>query len=259
MKILTYSDLHLEFDGFTPKKKWFESADITVQVGDMHSSPQNINILKSWDTPVIFVPGNHDFWNPVKKVESLSSSWGEPSSNFHCPFSFGINDAVDQMKQAAAGSKVTVLYNDFVVVDGVRFIGTTLWYDASLMDFDELLYLNDYRRIYNNNRQLIAPEDIQQEHDRAKLFLQETISTHFDGPTVLLTHHPARKIPNVDSLAYGTDLEYLWKDRVNLMVHGHLHQNDDLKIGTTRVVSNPRGYPREDARSTFNQTLIVEV
>jgi calcineurin-like phosphoesterase family protein len=260
LKLLIYSDLHLEFDAFNPKKKWFQAADLTVQVGDLHHSPHNIGVLKSWNTPVLFVPGNHDFWNPVHKRSSISGyTWGGPTHDYYCPYTFSLREAVEQMRDAAAGSQVQVLYNDSVVMDGVRFLGTTLWYDALSMHPRELKDLNDYSRMFNDQHAPIAAEDIQREHEIAKTFIADTLAVPFDGPTVLLTHHPARKIPGVYSPAYGTDLESIWKDRVALMVHGHHHQKFDLHIGTTRVVANPRGYPDDGVRSRFKRDLIVEV
>lgn len=44
-----------------------------------------------------------------------------------------------------------------------------------------------------------------------------------------------------------------------LWVHGHSHEPVDYKIGETRVVSNPRGYPREECHNRFSTfTLVVD-
>lgn len=43
-----------------------------------------------------------------------------------------------------------------------------------------------------------------------------------------------------------------------LWIHGHIHAQSDYLIGETRVIANPRGYPREDV-GDFQPDLVVEV
>jgi Icc-related predicted phosphoesterase len=43
-----------------------------------------------------------------------------------------------------------------------------------------------------------------------------------------------------------------------LWVHGHIHSQSDYHIGETRVIANPRGYPREEV-GPFRPDLVVEV
>jgi hypothetical protein len=45
--------------------------------------------------------------------------------------------------------------------------------------------------------------------------------------------------------------------RVDLFIHGHVHNSADYHVGRTRVVCNPHGYGRENA--AFNPSLIIEV
>ena len=40
-------------------------------------------------------------------------------------------------------------------------------------------------------------------------------------------------------------------DNIKLWVHGHTHDEFDYKIGITRVVCNPRGYPKEKSNWHF--------
>lgn len=262
MKILIYSDLHLEFDSFTPKKEWLEKADLVVQVGDLQYAPNNIKILKSWNVPILFIPGNHDFWNPIYESKSM---YGFGFAKIKLRYERHVKMAIQQMKEAADGSKVKVLYNDSVEIDGVKFIGTTLWYNAKALTEGEVLNINDYKRIFRAEDKLIDTEFVQEEHNAAVKYIDTELGTPFDGKRVLLTHHPAWITPKIAEMGfcskvYGTNLNDLWKDRADIMVHGHTHEHIDTKIGNTRIICNCRGYPHQhQLRSKFNKQLIVEI
>ncbi|MCL5405760.1 MAG: phosphatase, partial [Deltaproteobacteria bacterium] len=67
--------------------------------------------------------------------------------------------------------------------------------------------------------------------------------------------------PNIDILsgAYASNEEDLVKELgADLWVHGHIHQACDYRIGKTRIVSNPKGYPGE-AATEFNPDFVVEI
>jgi predicted phosphodiesterase len=261
MKLLIYSDLHLEFDGFQPKKEWLQNVDLVIQVGDLQHAPNNINILKSWEVPVLFVPGNHDFWNPMFSIPDPYST----SPRHEIVYKHHLLQAVEKMKEAAFGSMVHVLYNDVIEFGGIQFLGTTLWYDALKLSKPESMHLNDYYRIFMAQDKPIQREFIAEEHLKATQFIRETLAVPFDGKRVLLTHHPAWIPPIVwDEYgplgkAYGTDLSRLWKGNIDLMVHGHVHDNIDTRIEQTRILCNPRGYPREDTRRTFKKQLVFNL
>jgi hypothetical protein len=48
------------------------------------------------------------------------------------------------------------------------------------------------------------------------------------------------------------------KSRVPLWIHGHTHYNVDYVIGSTRVLTNQRGYPDQFCKG-FDPSLVVEV
>ena len=60
------------------------------------------------DKPVLFVPGNHEFYNG-ERTRTLKA-----------------------LREAAVGTNVHLLDRDEVVLNGVRFLGTTLWTDFEL-------------------------------------------------------------------------------------------------------------------------------
>lgn len=72
------------------------------------------------------------------------------------------------------------------------------------------------------------------------------------GPHGPPTTRPARAPWNAykdddGNPAYASDLEpILLSRKPDLWVHGHVHNSNDYRIGTTRVVSNPKGMGRRD-------------
>ena len=43
-----------------------------------------------------------------------------------------------------------------------------------------------------------------------------------------------------------------------LVLHGHLHRQSDYRLGDTRVVCNPRGYPNQ-RNPSFVPDLVIEI
>ncbi len=260
LRALVYSDLHTEFSAFQPKKLWLENADVVVQTGDMHYGAHSVSQLKNWNRPVVFVPGNHEFWNPVVK----RPNWEPYAATRYVwtpVYEKTFAQTLDEMRAAAENSGVHVLYNDRVVLDGVEFLGTTLWYEALKLSHWDKKRLVDYARIFQAERELLTAEFVQQEHDKAVSFLAHALANPLSDRRVLVTHHPPVAYTGNDStgVAYGTALEHLWKDKVQLLVHGHVHTHTDRMVGTTRVVCNPRGYPDDPDRQKFQKQWMVSV
>jgi 3',5'-cyclic AMP phosphodiesterase CpdA len=61
MKLRVLSDLHLEFLDWTPPAV---EADVVVLAGDIHGGVRGVEWARRQfpDTPVIYVPGNHEFY-----------------------------------------------------------------------------------------------------------------------------------------------------------------------------------------------------
>jgi Icc-related predicted phosphoesterase len=60
--------------------------------------------------------------------------------------------------------------------------------------------------------------------------------------------------------AFASRLEDLIeKYQPALWIHGHTHEPCDYELFGTRVLCNPRGYPREKRGSAFDPGLVVEI
>ena len=107
MKVHILSDLHLEAASFVPP---ITHADVIILAGDIGVGCQGIEWARdAFEVPVIYVPGNHEY-------HDLSFSMGEHR---------------EDMLRATSGSQVSLLDNDVTVINGVRFIGTTMWTDLN--------------------------------------------------------------------------------------------------------------------------------
>lgn len=242
MKIQVMSDLHLEFYG-DPMKFIDElpiRANILVLAGDIMSFkmfPYLRAFCQRWKH-VLYVPGNHEYYdyhlNPRNSSlrELIGISVQEP--NFD------------------------LLYRDVRIIEGVRFLGATLWFPET-GDPSEEIYrnqMNDFRLIKD------AVPWIGYEHNFDHAFLENNIQKG----DVVITHH----LPHPESINEryegsplnryfcSEDAAHLVESRhAQLWIHGHTHTACDYKIQGTRVVCNPAGYPGD--LSTFTPDFTVDV
>jgi predicted phosphodiesterase len=246
MRIHVLSDLHLEFAEFCAP---VAGADVVVLAGDIDVKGRAVQwALQRFTCPVVLVAGNHDFYG----------------SNFA--------SVERRMRAAARGSNVHVLENESVVIQGVRFLGATLWTDyqltgnAPLAQWDALRSMNDFRRIRNGCFRKITPADLLERHRASRRFLETALAEPFEGKTVVVTHHAPcelslserfRRAPGHLNAAYASRLEPLMGPNVALWVHGHTHDSCDYEVYGTRVVCNPRGYAPDDTNKAFDAGLVV--
>lgn len=253
MRLRILSDLHLEHFDVEPELPQV-SADVVVLAGDIHRQGEGL----AWAAerlqgmPVILVAGNHEFYGT--RMTELRA----------------------QMREEAERRGIHFLDNDAVVIDGVRFLGTTLWTDFALYAADEgheplvtreLAYrlMQDFHLIEHPQGEVFTPEACQALHREARTWLETELATPYDGPTVVVSHHaplreciPPRYRGDPLSPAFASHLGDLM-GRMELWVHGHVHEPVDLQIEGTRVIANPAGYPDEFETPLFVPDLVVEV
>lgn len=247
MRIRILSDLHHEHFGGRRELPAIE-ADVVVLAGDIHSHLEGLYWAREAfaDTPVIYVAGNHEF------------------------YSSDLPELTQAMRNLARELDIHFLENDAVVIDGVRFLGTTLWTDFQLYGADAyptahelaLQLMPDFNCIDWFGADF-TPEHSIALHQASRAWLHERLDEPFSGPNIVITHHApsARSIPPQfvgDGLspAFASNCDELVA-RADLWIHGHVHQSLDYYIGNARVVANPGAYPREDGG--FDATKIIEV
>lgn len=236
MKIITYSDVHLEFG-----HNWHPPTDIDGDVmllaGDIvsfkHYNPLKF-LLKFWNKPVIYISGNHEYYNTNMDVaERVALEWiSRKLPNVH------------------------YLKNSAIEIDGVHFYGGTMWTDFDGGNYQAMRcaqeYMNDYWVIRTDKTQKLTPEDTLKFHEQYVENLIKWFETDLSGPRVVLSHHAP--IPGPTGLNRHGDREiepaYTSRDMIkiidkyqpDLWVYGHTHQPNDQTFGKTRIISNPRGY-----------------
>ena len=128
MRIRILSDLHVDFG---PVALPHVEADITVLAGDIRPGKSALKWISENfpEQPIIYVLGNHEFYGSA------------------------IPKLIEDFRRMCAGSNIHILENDRLTIDGVRFLGCTLWTDFSLFGDPAVAgreaakVMNDYRRI----------------------------------------------------------------------------------------------------------------
>ena len=235
--------------------------DVAVFAGDIDSPMTNSIrwLARQRDgvlggKPVIFVMGNHEVYR------------------------FDIDVEPEGAKAEAVKYGIHVLDMNAVAIDGVRFMGCTLWTDYALYDDPEgakkaaRLSMNDHRLVRKGARYM-TPDDVAETHAKHRAWLAEELRAPFEGPTVVVTHHlpsassvAPRWMGNPITPAFASDLDGLiLETQPDLWIHGHTHDSSDYRIGKTRILCNPKGYgPREMGETfeniaAFNEALVVKV
>jgi predicted phosphodiesterase len=247
MRLHLLSDLHLEFEDFAPPPT---DADVILLPGDIHVGVKGIEWAKrTFGKPVIYVPGNHEFYR--QNIDKLGA----------------------EMEAAAHGSNVHVLRDEEIVIDGVRFLGGTLWTDFKYSGNQPFAAqaakqaMEDYRLIrIGASYKKFHPRDAMLKHSQTKLFIAERTARPFPGKTVVLSHHAPSALSVAPqfaddelSSAYASRLEHLFGEHIALWVHGHMHHSVDYQERGTRVVCNPRGYSPKELNPDFEPGLVLEL
>ena len=242
MKLRILSDLHFEFhkdlgatfiSGFSDP-----DYDVLVLAGDITSAQNIKNTFRLIKRavglrPVIYVPGNHEYYSSSPKV---------------------ISRILEECK--IENSRLHVLDDNVLVISGQRFVGSTLWFphsggfergDDGLNDFN---YIDGFR------------DWIGQKASASAKFLDENV----EPGDVVITHHlPSFKSVHEvykDSFLnkyFVHNVEPIVERGAKLWVHGHTHMSMDYKICDTRVVCNPFGYLRMEENSKFIEKFTLEI
>lgn len=163
MKLHILSDLHLNVAAFEVPET---DADIVVLAGDIARPKEAIAWASAVAKPLLYVPGNHEYYGG-----SIAST-------------------VEEMRQLCCRSDIYVLDNDAVVIDGVRFLGTTLWTDFQLFGGDErrdlaidaaLNFMHDFSRIRMDevSETLFTPAASAVQFTRHANWLEERLAESF--------------------------------------------------------------------------------
>ena len=280
MRIFPISDLHLErrrLDLIAPPAEPF---DLLACPGDLHEGHPERGLAAllhlAQGRPIVLVPGNHERYAPTGDRRTAPELLA------------ALEDEVARLNEL--GARIHLLQRaQSCVIDGVRFVGTTLWSDWNLArrwlapdapdrPADPVAYaaarmtdpvtgsreyLGAIRKADGSPWQ---PADAMAEHRIERAALHAALQIPHDGPTVVVTHHPASPLAAdrfrdvagvpwwVPAFYASTALDALSDPaRPALWISGHFHAGHDLAVGRCRWVSNPV------EGATYSSDFVVEV
>jgi predicted phosphodiesterase len=269
LKIFFLSDIHVDsrtenyelwqnFHEICQKEK---PAAIVI-AGDLASSTCGIDdgLRLFADLPVIkmYVPGNHDFWEPTAS--------GEEGSGFSI-----LQKHHTIIPELCRKNDWIYLPGNPQNISGIAFVGSPCWYDYSLMPQNNPFSIDDFRQKSRKGR--IWQDAIRcrfdnlpphkQDEELTHIFFQElkadleTIN-HKSKPkeTILVSHFLfhrefLRFTDDWDFNYFGAFMgsnfyqELFTPYNIGYHICGHLHRRQHMKINGTRVFLNPVGYLRE--------------
>lgn len=253
MRLALYSDLHNECGVPWEPPESALQADVVVLAGDIGSHTHGLEwaARRFPKQPIVYVAGNHEYYDAQLGL----------MDEFQKPF-------WEQMD-------VHFLDHQSFELDGVRFLGCTLWSSFGLYGTDKAeaymavakRRINDYWMIHARNGKRLEPRGTLKLCCAAVCWLEGELSKPFDGKTVVVTHfapHPRCVAPQHQgsdvSPYFVTDLSWLMeKYRIDLWCYGRTHTNINFVAENgCRVVTNRRGYPGERCNG-FNPRLMIEV
>jgi len=253
MKLHILSDLHLSV---CPMERPQAEADMVILAGDISRPAEAAQWAAGFGKPVLYVPGNHEFYGG------------------------SIDGTLAQLREHCGRAGVRLLDREACVIDGVRFLGATLWTDfrlfadatqQELAQQGAMRFMRDFSRIRLRESEdaLLTPESSAELHAGYLAWLRARLDEPHAGPTVVITHHApstrsiaARFAGSPINAGFVTDLESLMgRERVALWIHGHTHDSFDYELNGTRVVCNPRGYAKGEVNENraFDPLKVVEV
>ncbi len=232
--------------GYTPPE-----CDVVILAGDINEGLHGILwALETFkDVPVLYVPGNHEFYG------------------------YRANELLALMRKTCEGRNVQILANQDVVIDGVQFIGATLWTDFNLHGtaFTSALAceesINDFKFIGREDGRLITRFDVLEWNKRDTYFVSESLFHRKAEKRVVVTHFAPTERSSDPSWVnqrigpyWATRMEELICIREpDVWVHGHMHTSADHMIWKTRILNNPQGNPKRHPNKNFNPGFIFEV
>jgi len=284
MRLLVLSDLHLEV---APRFNCSDVAcDAVLLAGDINASGVRaldwiLNGGLPSGIPIIYVLGNHEFYDHVLQHEAAL------------------------LRAKAAGTRVHVLSpgridlptSGAVQNKCVRVLGTTLWTDFAVavdvggkpssnprrardhaarcladfyrIGFDPHVPNGASVKAAGSNARSFQPADSAALHRIERDWLLRHLHEPFDGPTVVITHHaPSRRSIHPrfarDWLtpAFASELPPEFFKVPALWVHGHTHTSFDYHQGACRIICNPRGYASHAGGSEnpqFDRHLVIDI
>jgi predicted phosphodiesterase len=241
LKIQLLSDVHCE-----TRQYWVfnqsmisKEAELVIIPGDFHYLHYSLDIIHRalYDhQQCLYVPGNHEYYHLT------------------------MTDAHRKLnKQLQSKSyPVHVLNNKSIKIQGVLFMGSTLWTDYDLFNNYNLavmtanLYMNDFRVIHSKKNVKWSTTLAHAAHIKSLTWLGKELSKKAHKK-VVITHHgpsvlssPEKYRTQILSASFASNLEeFMLQYQPDFWFHGHTHNQTSFTINNTKIMVNAMGYPGE--------------
>lgn len=279
MRIHLCSDLHLEFRDLT-----LPGGDVLIVSGDAYEA-KNLN-QDHYSTDKVMLPHESELRRPDRYYRFLLEECSQKYRHVimvmgnHEHYNFVFNNTYDHIK-GQLPDNVHLLEKESIELDGVLFLGATLWTDMNGGDDMTMFHLkqcmNDFRIVKYRNEAgdyyRFSPEIAYRHHKDTMAFFEIALQNNRERaqpmPVVMVTHHAPSKLSikpkyqhdHLMNGGYSSDLSEFILDHpeIRAWTHGHTHDTFDYAVGDTRVLCNPRGYAGYEERAEEFQVLEFEV
>lgn len=183
----------------------------------------NLRALRDKAEQVVYVPGNHEYYEDHFQIihESLESACETVGIHF-------LSGSLGQCE-----------------IDGIPFIGGTLWFDFEDAQVKKMLpsWSDNCIRSLQTHAQKLRRDEM------------DAFKKHVTPKSVVVTHFlPSQKSVSTRYLGAAENCLFVTQDadkiirenKPRLWLHGHTHTPCDYFEHQTRVLCKPLGYPREN-------------
>lgn len=262
MKIAVCSDLHLEFGGLILRNT--DNADVLILSGDICVAKDLLEL----GSPMSKSEAIHDFFKNCSDEFKYVIYVAGNHEHYHGDFRDTLRDLKYNLHYLP---NLYILDKEKVTLEGVTFVGGTLWTDMNGEDPMTLhtigSMMNDFRCVKNSNKKVsfrdadgnfhervakFSPEDAVEEHKKTVEYIRQVVEGKEDQKFVVVGHHAPSKISTHPKYQYETlmnggyssTLDFFIEahPQIKLWTHGHTHEVFDYVLNQTRIVCNPRGY-----------------
>jgi len=245
MKVQYHSDLHLEFSEnryYLKENPIKPVGDILVLAGDIlpfYLIDSYKRYFKGWSDQfeeVYWLPGNHEYYN-----SDISKRTGK------------LNEKIE--------TNVTLINNDSINHDGIKFVFSTLW--SAISPENHWLIqqsLSDFHVIKRDGLPF-TPSDFNALHQDSLHFLNKELKS--TSEKIIVTHHvptfynyPEKYKGDILNEAFAVELfDLIESTGSKFWIYGHHHQFiPPFQIGSTQLLTNQLGYVRNKEHHDFDDS-----
>jgi predicted phosphohydrolase len=246
------SDLHLEF----PENKVFVKATPLQAVGD-------VLLLAGDIVPFALLDQHKDFFTFLS--DNFAKTYWIPGNHEYYHFDAATKHG---MLNEKIRNNVFLLNNTSLILDGVKFIFSTLWSKINPANEWQIeRSVNDFHVIKYGGARFSA-QRFNELHADCMSFLNQELATVATTRNVVVTHHvptfmnyPKKHKGDILNEAFAVELfDLIEATSPNYWIYGHTHCNTpDFKIGKTKLLTNQLGYVKYDEHKLFSVDKHIKI